>query len=44
MAISWPDEGKEPAQVKMKSDGDNLTFESAGHKLGFSWRTGKTGI
>ena len=41
MAISWPDEGKEPAQVRMKSDGDNLTFEAAGRKLGFSWRTGK---
>lgn len=41
MAISWPNEGKEPAQVSMKGDGDSLTFESAGRKIGFSWRTGK---
>ncbi len=41
MAISWPEEGKTPAQVKMKSAGDDLTFEFADHQLGFSWATGK---
>jgi hypothetical protein len=41
MAISWPTEGKDATQVKMQSEGDNLIFESAGHKLRFSWRAGK---
>ena len=41
MAISWPNNGKEGALVKMQSVDENLSFESAGHKLGFSWQTGK---
>ena len=41
MAISWPNEGKDATPVELQSSGDNLIFESAAHKLGFSWRTGK---
>jgi hypothetical protein len=41
MAISWPEEGKEAAQVKMTRKGDLLSFEAGGRKMAFSWRTGK---
>jgi hypothetical protein len=38
MAISWSDGGKEPAPVKMTKDGNQLTFESSGRHLKYSWK------
>jgi hypothetical protein len=32
-AISWPNEGAEPATVKLKKTGENLEFESQGRRL-----------
>jgi hypothetical protein len=44
VAISWPEQGREAAQVKMTQQEDLLAFEAAGHKIAFSFRTGKVAV
>ena len=41
VAISWPHEGADPAEVRLEAKGDQWRFQSGGHTATFDWKNGR---